>query len=430
MRGFIKILEAVIASLVILGALSYFSALTARESTWGSAILGVMARDAIHVVSKSGELIRAIKENNASKLEKLLENALPKSMMWKFVIIGLPKPTIRIGCDCTDEEMRRVKEMLHIYTSEDYVINFNGRNLTFGLLQISLENYDIDELIREIDVLLLFNASVLTENEEKVKRLLASDKGVLMVADLNESQIKNSFLSWLFGLELKSGTPSDYNNFSSLNVESKSFHISRLFTSMPVRIDTRKNKGGFFYVRGEVHNLTTGYNRSFNYEYVKVDNDPTEYREGEVFNVSDSDGNTWHFLVRQIDANKSDGRTFADISVIDENYSFFIPNKGEFNKVARNEKTILLTSNEFSSLQLNQQLEQFRGRAAWLKSYQSNFSDVNQLFKSLLLFLAGEKFTLGRDVNMPILFRTASYLFSQRYFAFPFAARIHVWYVY
>ncbi len=425
MRGFVKILEAVIASLLILGSLSFLYSFRLREQEWGRAAMETLARDAIFVLEKSRAISDALL-GNESKINNLLANLLPPSVMWRVEIRGLPKDRIRIGCACTKSEAEKLKQILHIYTSEDWVIKFCKRNITFGMVLITLDE-SVEELIEGTDLIFTFNQTRLEENQEKIKRLLESDKGVVLVADLNET---SDFISSLFNLSWKSGEPSEDNSFTSLEVETPSFHFARLFTLMPIRIDTNQNQVGHFYIRGEVHNLTTGYNASAGYEFVKIDADPREYKEGEIANVTDRENKTWHVLIREIDADLTDGRTFADISLIDENYTFYLPNPSGKNKIAANEQTILATSNGFSSLQLNEHPFSLKGRAIWMKSYDPNFSDVNQLLKSTLLFAAGEQFTLAGEKKPTQPYVAASWINSQAEFCLPYTASIYVWYVY
>lgn len=161
------------------------------------------------------------------------------------------------------------------------------------------------------------------------------------------------------------------------------------------------------------------------------DDDAAKYREGEVFVVTDSENNQWHVKIRYIDCDTIDDRTFVDLSIIDRDYSFKIANKPNHNRVSANEKTVLSTSNDFASVQVNYEMFRDKGRAVWMKRYPVNRSDVNQLFKSLLLYAAGEKYRMETYAKAtPKRYRSVSYFIDGSAFDAPFAVRLLLWFIY
>ncbi|MCD6422145.1 hypothetical protein J7L13_02240 [bacterium] len=394
---------------------------------WDYALLETRARDALAVLHTSGSLERFIRFNNATGLEQTLSKLLPESVMFSAEIEGLPKPLIRIGCNCSDEEIKKLKTMLHINLSNDKVITFNSRNITFGYVKINLN--DLRKKAGEIDVLLFFGYRNFSPYKSSVENFLKQDKGIFAIADLNATHLDDPYFAYLFNLSSSPGNPAAENSFAYQDdVEKISYHASRLFTSMPVRIDTHVNTEGYFYIRNEAHNITTAYDGAC---FVMHDDDATKYRMGEVFTVTDSENSQWHVKIRYIDCDTLDGRTFVDISIIDRNYTFKIINNPNHNRVSANEKTVLSTSNHFASVQVNYDMFYGKGRAVWMKHYPANRSDVNQLFKSLLLYAAGEKYRMETYTKpMPKKYRSVTYFMPSGAFDAPFIVRLFLWFIY
>ena len=428
MKGFIRILEALVASIILLSSLSYFFKVRTSETGWDYALLEMRARDALAVLHTSGLLENFIRFNNVTGLEQTLSKLLPESVMFSTEIEGLPKPMIRIGCNCSDEEIEELKTMLHINLSNDKIITFNSRNITFGYVKINLS--DLRKKASEIDVLLFFGYRNLSPYRSSVENFLKQDKGIFAIADLNDTHLQDSYFASLFNLSSSPGNPAAENRFAYIDdVKKVSYHISRLFTSMPVRIDTHLNTVGYFYVRNEAHNITTGSDGAC---FVMHDEDTTKYRAGEVFVVTDSENNRWQIKIRDIDCDTVDDRTFVDLSIIDRNYTFKIVNKPHHNRVSVNEKTVLSTSNDFASVQVNYDMFYGKGRAVWMKRYPVNRSDVNQLFKSLLLYAAGERYRMETYAKIPPKkYRSVSYFIpGGSVFDAPFAVRLFLWFIY
>ncbi len=424
MKGIARILEAILASVIILGSLSYFLVAKVHESRWGYVILENELQDVLVTLTKTGELVNYIRTNDITGLHEELNALLPKTVMYKLEVIGLPKPMIRIGCNCTESELSKLRKMLHIQRERTF--EFNGRNLSLGFQRIALSKPSED-----LDLIVFFGYRNLSRYSWELENFLQKDKGVLMIANLTDEDLNDAYLTELFGLNYKTGHPSRNNNFVDItNVSTLAYHISRLFGDMPIRIDTNLNTQGYFYLRTSLHNLTTGQDE--NGSYVLHDLDPTKYREGDVFLATDEDDRTWRIKVYKIDADPSDEVTYADIGIIDRNYTFFIQDPIGENHVAANELTIVKTTNDFASVQINDDVGLYgRGRAVWIKSYDPNATDLNQLLRSLVLYAAGERFAMEHyPTKLPERYVSVSLILSDVYFDFPFVVKLIGWFVY
>ncbi|MEM7826662.1 MAG: hypothetical protein QXQ40_00360 [Candidatus Aenigmatarchaeota archaeon] len=417
MKGFIRIIEVVIVSLVLLALLPYFFSTYIEPFEWDLVSLETQARDALIALDETGYLREFILSNNVIGLEDYLTKMLPNNAIFEVEVSGIPKSHIKIGCNCTEEEKNRLRRMLHIFTPEDKKTIFRGREIEFSID----ENSGIETLLeRPIDLILFFGYKNLSK--EKLEEFLDEDKALVMIADLDEMQPDELFnLSWK-----DTENPSIVNIFNEWQ-NPNAFKIAEDFVDMPIRIDTTNN--GKFWIQDTEHTLITGYNDTE--EYVKYDTNEEQYKINETIVI---DG--WWIKVVDIDANLSDdGRTYADIMIINRSYRFYI-NDLQKNKIEANEKTILKTTNNFSSVQANYQITKYgKGRAIWFKDYNEMHSDINQLFKSLLLWAAGKKYnleyeSLGQKKERPNRYTSVNYFVSGNQEFEPYIISLILWYAY
>jgi len=424
MKGIARVLEAILASLIILGSLSYFLVAKVHESKWGYAILENELQDVLIALTKTGELIDFIRKNDITGLHLELNALLPKTVMYRLEVIGLPKPVIRIGCNCSESELLKLRKMLHL--ERERIIEFNGRNLSFGFQLV-----DLSRPSEDIDLIVFFGYRNLSRYSWELESFLREDKGIVMIANLSDEDLNDAYLTGLFGLGYKAGDPSSDNYFANTsNVSTISYHISRLFADMPVRINTSLNTQGYFYLRASLHNITTGQDE--NGSYVVHDLDPTKYREGDVFLANDETGRSWRIRVYEIDADPSDGITYADIGIVDRNYTFLFPSVSGENHVAASELTVVKTTNDFASVQVREGVGSYgKGRAVWIKIYDPNSTDLNQLLRSMMIYAAGERFVMEHyPTKLPTRYVSTSMILSDAYFDFPFVVKLIGWFVY
>jgi len=424
-KGFIKILEAIIASIILLGSVSYFFSTYIKPSSWSDVMLEIQARDTLITLDKAGYLRKFIQENNFSGIENYTKQMLPETVNFYFEIDGLPKNKIKIGCNCTDGEIERLREMLHINASEDKIVVLKDRQIEFGIEQVSL-----DEVASTTnDIILFFGYKNLTNYESYIEKFFDNDKALVVIGNLSEAETNE--YSKFFNLSWQAGSPNNDNKFNDLmSPKNISFHTANYFVAMPIRIMTTVDKGdereGYFWIQDGIHNLTTGYNQTAGFDYIRHDNNPTQYKINDTFEV-----NSWFIKVVKIDSNYSiDNRTYADITIVNRDYEFNIANNPNKNSISSNEKTILKTSNSYSSVQTNYQITKYgNGRTVWFKDYPETQSDINQLFKSVLLWAAGERYIIN-EKQLPKYYTKVNYLVSGNTEFEPYFINLVLWYIF
>ena len=216
MRGFIKIIEAVIASIILLTAMTFFFSAEAKYPRWGASLMQAEARDALAALNKSGAInkfiTRTYTDANARKLAKIeitdtLEAMLSGSTDFSLEIRGLPDPKINIICVCSQTELDDLKARLGI-TGDGTNVTYNGRNIEINTGPYK-DPVSINELNtvangarqagEPVDIAVAFDKTIINNNENEIAEFLSNGGNVLLIADLAEADVTDA-LAGLFGL--------------------------------------------------------------------------------------------------------------------------------------------------------------------------------------------------------------------------------------
>jgi hypothetical protein len=255
------------------------------------------------------------------------------------------------------------------------------------------------------DVIIFFGCRDLS----KYLNYLDEGKAFIMIGnDICEEKI--------FNITLRDGSVSSYSQINSNSLEP--FRIGEYFIDVPIRIYNNSN----FWIKDISHSLYVCIDNN-SLPCIRIDNLPQEYHIGDTVII---DGT--RIKIRDIDADESDGRVFADISIIDRNYNFYLPNP--YPGIEANEKTILKTLNGFSFAQLNYFITQHgNGRAVWIKDFGEERKDFGQLLKSIILWASEERFkTETQKINKNFI--ETYYLVSGIFESEPYLIRLIAFYIY
>lgn len=229
MKAFIRIFEALIASLVLLSFLTYFL-LPSIYSKWGDAMLHINVEDSLAVIYKNGSVTEFIKRNDNENLTNLLRKTVSKNVDFSIEIAGIAKPYIRIGCVCNSSEKNKLDEIL-----SPKIFYYNNRRI-----EILTENGSLDDMM-DSDILFFFGYRSFSESEKiKLMNFLGMDKSIFILSDLNNEQINDAFMNEIFGLKSSSqAEPSAVSKFYDSNNASKvSFRIARYFSWIGGNVDS------------------------------------------------------------------------------------------------------------------------------------------------------------------------------------------------
>jgi hypothetical protein len=249
MKGFVRILEAVIASFVILISLSYFISAPASYDYWDASLLRIQAQDALASLYKSGLLENYIMNNDVDGINNTLTAMLPGTADFSVEIKGMPSTIIYIGCDCSDAELTSLENMLG-KTGGEIRLTYNGREIEIRVSKASIDNID-----PRTDIYFMFDYTDLNPYKDKMNGFLQNCGTLFMLADFNDrSEIEDGILDETFGLEWTSTIASISGKFYNHADVTKQAHWTRkYFLGLPGDESTIEFNNG----RGVVNDYRT-----------------------------------------------------------------------------------------------------------------------------------------------------------------------------
>lgn len=230
MKGFIRILEAIVASLIILTALTFFFNTTIKPSNWDDTFLQVRAQDIVASLSINGTINKSVSTNDQTIINDAILNPnifmLPITVDYSVTVEGIPNPVIRIGCNCTDSQMQDLKDTL----SPSVV--YNGRTITFVVYQAEISRIH-EDANADTNILFLNGYKNLTQFDDGLRIFMKRGGTIFLLGDLTQSQVNDCFVNETFGLKWVAGTRSNTGRFFDNDNENiTSFKISKYYAGI------------------------------------------------------------------------------------------------------------------------------------------------------------------------------------------------------
>jgi hypothetical protein len=229
MKGFIKILEAVIASIIILTSLTFFFTATTKQGNWNDALLQIRSQDVMYVLEKNGSLGEAVQINNGTRLQSIITGVslsmLPPTLDYSISIDGVPNPIIYVGCLCNENQKKDLNNTLAPLDFE-----YNKRKLS-----IRVDNFTLANLRDETNILFTFNPDDFRDdptNSSILNNFLRRGGTLFILNDLSQAQAQDAYIAKTFNLtwglvDVKNGLFDQPNNASRIT-----FKIANYFDNL------------------------------------------------------------------------------------------------------------------------------------------------------------------------------------------------------
>ncbi len=410
-KGFIHVVESVIVILLLLIVVSQFFFFPAKDTGWEDFSLLRMGRDILFTVSETEDSSIFLNED---KLRNVINETKPAHISYGVRVLGVVPPEIRIGCNCTGDQIAALRFILND-------IKFNNRTVDFNINHRSnlneVNNFD------DIDVLLIPEYGDINVNDfNEVLDFLEKDKGVLEISRLDTIDDEHENI---FGLEEnQTSISNELNNANFENTDEKkkpNFRPWELFTHIPLRLildeegsspgnagnRTEMCGGDNTYRDTVLRNKTmasmicnqTSDDPSFFLDMNQDDDyNPGEgpFFEGDTFTFE-----SFNLTVKEIEENSTTIRLPSDYKLLN------FRNNGEEVIPKLNNDQILLSVGNYSNddplpvsiVYDENELSSLRGRSIWLSdmispdSYEDLYnSDYSHLIKTSLIYATKDEY--------------------------------------
>ncbi len=166
-KGFIQVVEVVIAAIFIAIAISIFFNINTKLN-WERSDLIDAGNSILSAIYYSGNFKEIF--NNSKVVLGGIDYMMPANMKYALRIDGSPKPLIRVACICTDSQVSYAKQILTPVYFNDYWIKFNVDKVDFTYANIT-----------DYDLLLFINYTAFASNEANIKNYLSTGKGIISI---------------------------------------------------------------------------------------------------------------------------------------------------------------------------------------------------------------------------------------------------------
>ena len=288
MKGFIRILELIVASVIILSSLTFFLSPSIKRLGWDETNIEIEVRDSLESLYKNGSLVIYVNENDAKGMVNGLSSEIKKNIDFSISVLGIPNNEIFVSCLCTNSEEQELEEIL---SPKEF--NYHDRKIRIGLEKADITQEKI--LMRpQTHVLFFFGYKDMNPYKSQLDEFLSKGGSIFILTDLSSSQIDDGYIGEMFGLKWSSeaedpGSGEFYGNASPYNT---SFRISKYYAnfSNTKEIFTSFNSGSGVN-RIEVDDRTIISDTGKKFSFIKTNSVPVRGRVVWSADYTRPDGN-------------------------------------------------------------------------------------------------------------------------------------------
>ncbi|KHO47575.1 MAG: hypothetical protein QT00_C0002G0229 [archaeon GW2011_AR5] len=233
MKGFAKIFEAIVASIILLASLTFFFTPNVQKSEWDSTSLQIMAEDALESAYLNGTLARFVKTDNTTQLNAFFSEMLPKTVDFSIEVRGIPGKTINIACiGCSQTNL---DDLSAIIANKDFT--YKKKNTSINIQTLDLATQDVPE---GAGILFFFDKSKIAVHQTKINDFLDTGGGVFLLSSLDSTDVGNTPIGNTFGLTWSGGTSNLQGRFEDVdggifNSNKPSHFIARYYANISTR---------------------------------------------------------------------------------------------------------------------------------------------------------------------------------------------------
>lgn len=407
MKGFMHILEIVLVIMTVFIFISQMGYIARISSDWNQARLSLQGNDMLYSLDHIGT-----DWYNVTYIQDMVNTMFSDRVSAGIIIKNSIKPSITVGCVCTNEQAAELESILQD-TKLNIKVHFKVQRIDPSSIIFSNTN----------DVVFLWGYKDLSPYQNSLRGYLGEDKGVVEFAGVGLNEALTPIQRDIFNLKHVSSatTGSTSTEFFRDEVGRPSSQITRYFSHLPYRINVSNDanpplgtphsctdtyKTNFFFLGGNqmevmmVDNSTTTCDVSV---YADTDMDRTieagegPFHAGDTFTVSGM-----VFTIKSMDTGpawKSFEVLFPDDHAFGElNYNTLYPNDNRQEKIVLAKlATYTTTGNRVPSVIINYNMERGMGRTAWIANsttYNGMPSDVSNLIRTMIVWASGTTHTM------------------------------------
>ncbi|MAH43526.1 hypothetical protein CL614_07475 [archaeon] len=215
-KGFIKVVEAIVASIIVLASLTYFFGYHIEPSDWPDSQLKIQSRDSLNVLDFQEGLEKYMQSGDAVDRDNLrihIDSMVSERIGFAINIIGAPNPVISIACVYCNENEGLIGEKEAIENRTDPFSTISGYDMRGRKLRVAVDNKyaitDINEADEKYDIMFIYgypDIGFTVDERTEIKEYLENGGNVILFGPLDGiTSDDDSFIQDVFGISSFSG---------------------------------------------------------------------------------------------------------------------------------------------------------------------------------------------------------------------------------
>lgn len=230
MKGFVKILEAIIASIILLASLTFFFIPNVQKSGWDDVALNVLAHDALETAYLNGTISRFVKSDDTTPLIDSISSMLPQTVDFSIEVNGLPNKIILIACvDCPQSGANSADDLSSILFPNEFTYKRQNISIRVGTINLATEN-----IPDNTNILFFFDKTKISTYQTKINDFLNKGGSVFLLSEIIQTDV-NGPIGSIFNLGWV-GITSLPGKFDDVNDAKKVSHfVARYYANISTR---------------------------------------------------------------------------------------------------------------------------------------------------------------------------------------------------
>lgn len=189
MKGFLRIIEVVAASLILLSVFPLFFS-NSSVSGWNNAVIRAEALDILASLTLNGSVEAYVQNNDVGAINSAVSGLLPKTDDYSIEINGIVNPVIFISCICSQAQTEDLENILSPLES-----GYRQRNISVRIKRAAFGSID-----SRTNIIFVFGYTDMNSQKVFLENFLSNGGTVFLFGDLNRAQAEDGIMNGIFGL--------------------------------------------------------------------------------------------------------------------------------------------------------------------------------------------------------------------------------------
>jgi len=212
MKGFARIFEAIVASIIIITSMTFFFTLQTPESGWDSTSLQIISQDVLQAAYLNGSIEKYVRSGDKQSLSNDISQLLQTTVDFSISVRGIPNDIIRVACvDCSSAAMNELSLILNRTEFE-----YNNRHVSIRTETVNLGSEDVKD---GTNLLFFFDKTKVETYRVKAEMFMKNGGNLFLLSNVNQADA-DGYIGGIFNLTWVGAASQDavfYSNYENVS---------------------------------------------------------------------------------------------------------------------------------------------------------------------------------------------------------------------